>query len=286
MYSSLTENKDFAVVRKYEQAKRPSPVKTTITKKGSFLDDEVKMSCTPGPASIYLNTQICRTSSPTGARWSSINTNTQTERPTLTKFSWTRKNEIRPLLASIRSPPRGRRSQTSPFRGRARPISSTIPSTNPIWRRVLGLTWSQLGLARKRARVRLNSQCRNSQETRNVRMCLHTTQCRRSMQHSRDTKNKANRRKRLMWYKKRQQESQKNKTGTQAQGSTKWFTRGRWVKNPKKGNRAIWIKFVRLQYSQFTTTDWFTSYPNDPELNNPNISALSEIWTAEIKPKN
>lgn len=51
MYSSIRENRDFGVIRKYENSKSSTNLKAAPTKKGSYLDDEIKMNSSPGPAS-------------------------------------------------------------------------------------------------------------------------------------------------------------------------------------------------------------------------------------------
>ncbi len=51
MYSSIRENRDFGVIKKYESGRVASSTKVSPTKKGSYLDDEIRMSCSPGPAS-------------------------------------------------------------------------------------------------------------------------------------------------------------------------------------------------------------------------------------------
>jgi hypothetical protein len=54
MYSSTRENRDFNVIRKYEDLTKTQFAKKAITKKGHYLDDEIKYSCSPGPASTFL----------------------------------------------------------------------------------------------------------------------------------------------------------------------------------------------------------------------------------------
>lgn len=51
MYNSTRENRDFNVIRKHEEFSKPAVSKKSITKKGHYLDDSVKESCSPGPAS-------------------------------------------------------------------------------------------------------------------------------------------------------------------------------------------------------------------------------------------
>jgi len=51
MYTSMLEHKDYDVIRKYESTKLNSDAKRSPTKKGSFLDDSIRMNNSPGPAS-------------------------------------------------------------------------------------------------------------------------------------------------------------------------------------------------------------------------------------------
>jgi len=51
----MLEHKDYDVIRKYESTKLNSDAKRSPTKKGSFLDDSIRMNNSPGPASkIFL----------------------------------------------------------------------------------------------------------------------------------------------------------------------------------------------------------------------------------------
>ena len=51
----MLEHKDYDVIRKYESTKVNSDAKRSPTKKGSFLDDSIRMNSSPGPASkIYI----------------------------------------------------------------------------------------------------------------------------------------------------------------------------------------------------------------------------------------
>ena len=58
MYASLQEQKDYDVIRKYQTTRIDNPTKKSPTKKGSYLDDAIKMSSSPGPASIFYVTKI------------------------------------------------------------------------------------------------------------------------------------------------------------------------------------------------------------------------------------
>lgn len=52
MYGVIQESKDYSVIRKYESAKKNPANKQSPTKKGSYLDDEIKQKFSPGPAGI------------------------------------------------------------------------------------------------------------------------------------------------------------------------------------------------------------------------------------------
>lgn len=60
MYSSLQEQRDYDVIRKYQTTRVDNPTKKSPTKKGSYLDDAIRMSSSPGPASIYHIIKINR----------------------------------------------------------------------------------------------------------------------------------------------------------------------------------------------------------------------------------
>ena len=82
MYATVHENRDFGVTKKYEHCRSNSSLKVPATKKGSFLDDEIKMSCSPGPASTSTLIQIKRTLRWTGARRKDYSQNMQIEKLT------------------------------------------------------------------------------------------------------------------------------------------------------------------------------------------------------------
>lgn len=50
MYGVIQESKDYSVIRKYESPKATIKNKQSPTKKGSYLDDEIKQKVSPGPA--------------------------------------------------------------------------------------------------------------------------------------------------------------------------------------------------------------------------------------------
>ena len=54
MYNSTRENRDFYVIRKYQDMAQSPSTKKSPTKKGHYLDDQVKASCSPGPASSFF----------------------------------------------------------------------------------------------------------------------------------------------------------------------------------------------------------------------------------------
>lgn len=51
MYNSTRSNRDYSVVRVYQSLSQTQQLKKAITKKGHYLDDSVRTSCSPGPAS-------------------------------------------------------------------------------------------------------------------------------------------------------------------------------------------------------------------------------------------
>ena len=53
MYSFTKKNQDFTVVRNYEETTKRGPGKQVPTKRKHYLDDCIRYSCSPGPASNY-----------------------------------------------------------------------------------------------------------------------------------------------------------------------------------------------------------------------------------------
>ena len=51
MYNSVNEKNLFGAIRKYEESKKNYNSTKKITKKGSYIDDEIKTKISPGPAS-------------------------------------------------------------------------------------------------------------------------------------------------------------------------------------------------------------------------------------------
>lgn len=80
MYGVIQESKDYSVIRKYESRKPGSPGRQNPTKKGSYLDDEIKQKVSPGPACTSCITQTNPTSSPTGPKSQCVSPLTQTGR--------------------------------------------------------------------------------------------------------------------------------------------------------------------------------------------------------------
>lgn len=54
MYSSINEKNILGAIKKYEKGKEIVPMAKRITKKGSYIDDEIKSKISPGPASMYI----------------------------------------------------------------------------------------------------------------------------------------------------------------------------------------------------------------------------------------
>jgi hypothetical protein len=55
MYNCERDGHDYNVIKKYHATAKISDAKKAITKKGHYLDDSIRMSTSPGPASnIFL----------------------------------------------------------------------------------------------------------------------------------------------------------------------------------------------------------------------------------------
>ena len=54
MYNCTRENHDYNVIRKYEGDHKDFSVNSKPTKKDHYLDQDIRLNCSPGPASNFL----------------------------------------------------------------------------------------------------------------------------------------------------------------------------------------------------------------------------------------
>jgi hypothetical protein len=55
MYNCERNGHDYSVNKKYHASSKLAETKRSITKKGHYLDDSIRMSTSPGPASICFS---------------------------------------------------------------------------------------------------------------------------------------------------------------------------------------------------------------------------------------
>lgn len=60
MYSSINEQSDYNAPRRYESIKKPQPPQKTMTKRGNFLENQLRTQCSPGPANIGIFTHFIK----------------------------------------------------------------------------------------------------------------------------------------------------------------------------------------------------------------------------------
>jgi hypothetical protein len=71
MYNCTRENFDYNVIRVYEGKHKDFAINSKPTKKSHYLNDLIRLNCSPGPASTSHSTQTPPTSSPTSKNHSS-----------------------------------------------------------------------------------------------------------------------------------------------------------------------------------------------------------------------
>jgi hypothetical protein len=68
MYNCTRENYDYNVIRHYEGKHKSFAINTKATKKDHYLDQSIKLNCSPGPASISFFMQTTPIYRPSGSR--------------------------------------------------------------------------------------------------------------------------------------------------------------------------------------------------------------------------
>ena len=132
MYHSIQENKDFAVIRKYESTRLPPDTKQNPTKKGSYLDDTIKMNCSPGPASTTFVIQTRPTNSLTGPKSRFTRISTLIAKPMSMNCSIKVGKPTHHRRASTLWGCHGQSRTARICKNRTRSILSTIPNINQL----------------------------------------------------------------------------------------------------------------------------------------------------------
>lgn len=67
MYNCTRENYDYNVIRTYESPHSNGPINCKPTKRSHYLDEAIRLNCSPGPASNSPSIQAKPTTSSSGA---------------------------------------------------------------------------------------------------------------------------------------------------------------------------------------------------------------------------